>query len=136
MAKVIGYGQALKVWLLMLAAMLLLIFGGLFSDRLIHSTDAYAMARWFGVAVGIVIVIPWMLTIVWGVSAGDEYVRQVALVGTAIAFAIDILAYVGFNAAQEARLVSWSAHLPPLLVAMGAWLIGVSVAALYYRFRP
>ena len=35
-------------------------------------------------------------------------------------FVLDVLLHVGFNAAQDARLVSWSAHVPTLPAAIGA----------------
>jgi hypothetical protein len=67
---------------------------------------------------------------------GDEYLRQMALVGTAIGFVVNLIVYIGFNAMQDARLVSWSAHLAPMPVAIGAWVFGVTVAGLYFRYRP
>jgi len=135
MAKVVAYSQALKGLFFMLAAVLLLIFGGQWAEHLTHDPHAAWWIRAFGVVVAIASMIPWLLIFVFAIGAGDEYVRQVAIVGTAIAFVADLLVHVGFDVAQDARLISWNTHLLPLPLAMGLWLLGVSLAALYYRYR-
>ena len=136
MAKVLGYRQALKVWFLMVGAILVLIFGGQLSGHVAGNQEIAQVLRWLAVTVGVVCILPWILTVVWSVGAGDEFVRQIVLIGTSIAFVVDLLVHVGFNAAQDAKLVSWSTHISPLPVAIGAWFLGCSIAVLYYRFRP
>lgn len=136
MAKVLSLKQALKAWFFTLLAVVAFLFGGHFSEYLISDPNASSLIRWIGVSVAVGSLIPWLLLMVAGVGAGDEYVRQVALVGTAIAFVANLLFQVGFNAAQEARLIGSGTHLPPLPIAIGMWLLGCSLALLYYRLRP
>src|SRR5437588_438423 len=135
MAKVLSLSQALKAGLFFIFALLALAFGDRLGEHLMADPN-HSIVRWAGVGVVTACVVPWICTIVWGVAVGDEYVRQVALVGTAIGFVLDVLLHVGFIAAQDARLVSWSAHVPTLPAAIGAWLLGVLFAGLYYRYRP
>jgi hypothetical protein len=136
MAKVLTLNQALKALLFMIAAVLILLFGSQFADQLTRDPNATVYIRWLGVAVAVGVTVPWILLIVWAVSAGDEYVRQVALVGTSFAFLADVLVHIGFNAALDARLIGWNTQLLPIPLALGLWVLGVSIAALYFRYRP
>jgi hypothetical protein len=136
MAKVLSLKQALKGWLFMAAAVVAILFGSQLAERLMRDPGASAEMRWLGVFIAVVATIPWLFVIVRAIGNGDEYVRQVALVGTAFAFVVDLLVHIAYSAAQDARFVSWGRHLLPLPMAMGVWLLGVTIAALYYRFRP
>jgi len=133
--KVLTLNQGLRVSAYFVVALLLLYFGGEFSQRTFSRPDSSLPLRWTAVAVGTLSVIPWMLTVLWSVMVGDEYVRRIALVGTAGAFVAGILVQVAFNLLQDAKIVSWSTHLAPLPVSMGVWILGCGLSALYYRYR-
>lgn len=58
MAKVMSLQQALKFFLLLILAMVVLYGGGALSDRLVASQSAGI--RWLGVAAAIVSLLPWL----------------------------------------------------------------------------
>jgi len=135
MAKVIPLRQALIGMLAMLASLAVLFFGNRWSDTLLHSSGPPG-ARWLGVALAVVSIVPWIYCLAWGVAAGDEYVQHIALVGTALAFVLDLLAHVAFNTMVDARLLAPSSYLPELAAAIACWVVGCAIAMLYYRQRP
>jgi hypothetical protein len=136
MAKVIPLERAVKLFFITLVALLAMLGGSELSDRLISNHAASVSARWFGVTVAVLAVVPWVIMMVWAVGVGDEFIRQVALAGTAVAFVGNFLVKVGIAAARDAALVSATFDLPPLQLALGLWVGGVALAAIYYRFRP
>ena len=136
MAKVLTPQQAVKGWLIILLALASMLGGGAISDKLIADSTAPAIMRWFGVTVAVLAIVPWLLIMIWGIGAGDEFVRQIALVGTAIAFVGDLLVHIGVAVARDAALISATFDPPPLPLAMALWIAGLGLAALYYRFRP
>jgi hypothetical protein len=136
MAKVVPLNRLLKVLIFTLVAMACLILGATVSDSLFARPDASLSMKWVGVLVGTLSIVPWMVTVLWGISVGDEFVRRIALVGTAVAFAIDLVVHVAFNLLQDAKIVSWSTHLPAVPLAILLWMLGVGATTLYYRYRP
>ena len=134
MAKVLSLRQALKVWTAMILSAVLLYMGGELSDFLV-AEPASTASRWLGAIVAAGSIVPWVFLIAWGVGAADEYHRQIALVGTALAFVLDLLVHVFFNVLQDARLVGWTSHLVELPTAIIVWMVGVAIAAVYYRLR-
>ena len=136
MARVIPLRQALIGLLLMIASLVWLLFAGRWSEALLHSPGQSAGAGWLAVALAVLSVVPWLYCIAWSVAAGDEYVRHIVLVGTALAFVIDLLAHVALNTMVDARLVPRDLYPPEILFAIAAWLVGCALAILYYRQRP
>jgi hypothetical protein len=136
MAKVVPLNRLLKVLFYFLLAMACFVLGVEVSDRILARPDASLMLRWFAVVLGTVSIVPWMLTVLWSVGAGDEYVRRIALVGTAVAFAGDLLLHVAFNLLQDAKIIGWDTHLQPVAAAMVLWVLGICLTSLYYRYRP
>jgi len=128
--------QALKAMIATIAALMVFVFGSQLSDFLIAQPHPSTAVRWLAVFIATGSVVPWVLIIVFSLAASDEYIRQMTLCGTAIGFVGNLLLHVAFNTMQDARLVSWSSHLLPIPAAMGSWVFGVIVAALYFRFRP
>src|SRR5690348_6442750 len=100
MAKVIPLQRAVKVLCLALFALVAILAGGALGDRLISNASAPESARWIGVTVAILALVPWLFLIIWGVGLGDEFVRQIALIGTAVAFVGDLLVHVGITVAR------------------------------------
>jgi len=133
--KVIPLNQALKLWGLAIASAGLLYASGYIVDYLTASTTTSLGLRWLGVLVAVGSIVPWLLFIAWTLSVLDEYHRHVALVGTAMAFVGELLAHIGFNVMQDARLVSWSTHLQEIPLAMVVWLIGIGASVFYHRLR-
>jgi len=136
MAKVLTFNQALKLWVLAIVSAGLLYSGGYLSDWLISPPTASIWMRWLGVAVAVGSIVPWLFFIAWALSTADEYHRHVVLVGTAMAFVGELLAHIGFNVMQDARIVSWSTHLQEIPVAMILWVLGIALSAFYQRLRP
>jgi hypothetical protein len=136
MAKVLTLRQGVKVLITMLVALSAMVGGGALSDRLMSDAAAPLVTRWFGVTVAVLALAPWILMMVWAVAMGDEFIRQVALVGTAVAFVGDLLLNVGLAVARDAALVSATFDPPPLPMAMALWVAGVALAMIYYRLRP
>lgn len=135
MPKVVSLDSALKLWGLGLVAVVLMYFGGRFSDSLAASQTISLSLRWLAVAVAVLCMIPWLGFIAWSISLTDEYFRHVTMVGTAAAFIVNALVHVAFNAMQSAGLVSWSSHLLELPVGMIVWVACVAMAAMYHRIR-
>ncbi len=133
--KVVSLDKALKLWGLGLVAVVVMYFGGKFSDSIGANETASMTLKWTAVAVAVGCMIPWLWFIGWSISLTDEYFRHVAVVGTAAAFIVNALVHVGYNTMQAARMVSWSSHLLELPVGMIVWVACVSVAAIYYRLR-
>jgi len=131
MSKVMPLNQALKFFLVMVLALVVLYAGGALSDRLVANQSAGL--RWLGVAAAVVSLGPWLWIIFQSLSHADEYHRRIALVGTAAAFVIDLLFHVAFNVIVDAHLVSPTSSLPALPVAMGIWMLSVAGTFLYYR---
>jgi hypothetical protein len=134
MPKVLTLKQALKVWIWMILAAILLFKGGNLSDTLVGSNRV--AIRWLGVGVAALSQVPWIVLVAWGFSVADEYERHIGLVATAIAFVGYVLLYVTFAVIQNAHLVGEHFYLPYLPVAGLMWLIGLGLAKLYYRLRP
>jgi hypothetical protein len=133
--KVVSLDKALKLWGFALAAVIVMYFGGQFSESLAANQTASLFLKWTAVAIGVACMIPWLGFIAWSISLVDEYHRHVALVGTAAAFIVNALVHVAFNVMQSARLVSWSSHLLELPVGMFVWIACVAASATYYRLR-
>ena len=135
MAKVIPLQHAVKVFFIAIVALVVMLGGSELSDRLVSNASNAGLVRWFGVAIAMLALVPWVVLMVWGIGLGDEFVRRVALVGTALAFVGQFLIHVGIVVARDAALVRTNFDLPPLPLASGLWMVGVAIAALYYRFR-
>jgi hypothetical protein len=135
MAKVIPLDRFLKLLVYCVIAMVCLGFGGVFSEHVRHTPDASRWLRWLAVVIGTLSILPWMAIVVGGLWLGDEYVRHVALVGTAIAFGANVVFDMALAHMRNVRLVDAGAHLAVLPVAMALWVLGVGAAALYYRVR-
>jgi hypothetical protein len=133
--KVVSLDKALKLWGLGLVAVVVMYFGGQFSESIAGGHGSSALLKWTAVAIAVACMIPWLLFIAWTVSLVDEYHRHVALIGTAAAFVVDALVHVAFNVMQTAQIVSWSSHLLELPVGMLVWVTCVGIAAIYYRMR-
>ena len=136
MPKVLTYKQALKLWLWSILAAVAILAGGHISDALLEGTNPSLLARWMSVAAATLSAIPWILLVGWGISAADEYQRQIALVGTAIAFVANILLYTALGVMRDARIVGETTFIPYLPAAVVLWIVGVGLAAAYYRLRP
>src|SRR5581483_8693531 len=134
MAKVIPLSHLLKILGFCIIAVVCLLLGSEFTESVFQRADASIALRWGAVVVGTVSIVPWLWTVFWGVTTGDEFVQRVALVGTALAFVVAIVVNVAFGLLQDARIVGWDRHLQPVPTAIILWTFGVSVAALYYRF--
>lgn len=80
--------------------------------------------------------VPWVILMIRAIGLGDEFIRRVALVATAVAFVGGFLVHAGIAVARGAALVGATFDLPPLPLAIGLWIVGVGLARLYYRFRP
>jgi hypothetical protein len=73
--------------------------------------------------------------VAWGVSTADEFHRYVALVGTAIAFAADVILRSAIAVMHDTRLIAPQTDLSPVPTAMALWVISVVLASAYYRQR-
>jgi len=133
MAKALPLQQALKYFLLLILAMVVLYGGGAVSGHFVASPSAGL--RWLGVAVAVVSLVPWLGFIVTSLALADEYHRRIVLVGTAVAFVVGLLLHVAFNVIVDAHLVSPTFSLAELPVAMGVWVLSVGLTLLYYRMR-
>jgi hypothetical protein len=133
MAKVIPLQHALKIWFATIGSVVFLFFGGRLSDFLISDPTSSALVRWLGVFVAAVTVVPWVLIVAWTISVTDEYYRQMALVGTSVAFVLDLMTHIAYWTMVDAGLVRAGMGMHELGVAACAWIIGVSLAATYYR---
>jgi hypothetical protein len=131
MAKVMSLQQALKFFLFLILAMVVLYGCAYLSDRLVASPSV--ALRWLGVVAAIVSLLPWLGFIVTSLSHTDEYYRRIVLVGTAVAFILDLLVHTAFNVIVDAHLVSPASYLPSLPVAVGVWILSVGLTWLYYR---
>src|SRR6185503_17628078 len=96
---------ALKVWITTIAALALFMYGDHVSQRLIADASANEATRWVGVIIGTLSLLPLVVIIVGVISGADEYVRQVALRGTAVAFVVYLLTHVTYALLQDARLI-------------------------------
>jgi hypothetical protein len=133
--KVVSLDKALKLWGLGLVAVVVMYFGGKFSDSIGANETTSLAVRWTAVAISVGCMIPWLWFIAWSISLTDEYFRHVAVVGTAVAFVVDVLVHVAYTTMQSARLVSWTSHLLELPVGMLVWVACVAAAAIYFRLR-
>ena len=133
MAKALPLLQALKYFLLLILAMVVLYGGGTVSDHFVASPSAGL--RWLGVAVAVVSLLPWLGFLITSLALADEYHRRIVLVGTAVAFVVGLLVHVAFNVIVDAHLVSPTLSLAELPVAMGVWVLSVGLTLLYYRMR-
>lgn len=131
MAKVMSLQQALKFYLFLIVVLVVLLGGGSLSDHLVASPSAGL--RWLGVAAAIVSLLPWLGFIIAMLSHTDEYYRRVVLVGTSVAFVVDLIVHVAFNVMVDGHLVDPAFYLPTLPVAMGVWVASVGLTLLYYR---
>lgn len=134
--KVVSLDKALKLWGLGLVAVVVMYFGGRFSDSIGTNETASVAVKWAAVGVAVACMIPWLWFIGWSISLTDEYFRRVAVVGTAAAFVVNALVHVAYGTMQSARLVSWTSHLLELPVGMLVWIACVGAATIYYRLRP
>lgn len=134
MAKVIPLNRALLYGFFFLLSLVALGGGPWLSDHLLRSPST--TMRWIGVAVAVGSPLPWIVLVLLGISTWDEFQRHVALVGTAVAFVIELLVYTAVYAMQDARLISHSVSVPLLLTTALIWVISVGIAALYYRTQP
>jgi hypothetical protein len=131
MAKVVSLQQALKFFLWVILVLVVVTGGSSLSDHLVANQSA--RLRWLGVAVAVVSLLPWLGFIIASLSRADEYHRRIVLVGTAVAFVVDLLVHMAFNLIVNAHLVSPTSYLPALPVATGIWLASVGLTLLYYR---
>ena len=135
MAKVVPLRQALLFWFATIVAVVFLYYGGRLSDFLISDVHASAPVRWSGVLVGVLTVVPWLLIVILSLSAVDEYYHRVVLVGTAVAFVLDLMLHIGLDIARDAQLLDRGLYPPEVVSAAITWIIGVSFAVTYYRYR-
>src|SRR5262245_52072678 len=135
MAKAVPLKDALVFWTATVGSAVFLYYGGQLSEFLISDVHASALIRWAGVFVGVLGIVPWLVIIGLMLTVLDEYYRRVALLGTAVAFVLDLLLHVGFNIAMDAQLLGRGFYLAELPAAMATWVIGVTIGFLYYRFR-
>jgi hypothetical protein len=135
MTKVVSLDKALKLWGFGLFAVVVMYYGGQWSQSTATHQSSSLLLKWTAVAIGVICMIPWLGFIAWSISLTDEYYQHVALAGTAGAFIVDALVHVAFNLMQSARIVGWSSHLLELPVGMFVWIACVAVAAVYYRLR-
>ena len=133
--KVVSLEKALKLWGFALFAVIAMYYGGRLSDSIAADQSSSTLLKWTAVALAVACMIPWLGFIAWSISLTDEYLRHVALAGTAAAFIVNALVHVAFNVMQSARMVSWSSHLLEVPVGMFVWIGCVAVAAIYYRLR-
>lgn len=133
MAKVIPLQQALKLWFATIGSVVFVFFGGRLSDFLVSDPTASALVRWVGVLVAVVAVVPWVVVIAWTVSVTDEYYRQMTLVGTSVAFVLDLMAHIAYWAMIDAGLVRGGMGMHEFGVAACAWIFGMTLSATYYR---
>ena len=136
MAKVIPLRQALIGWTVTIASVVWLLFAGRWSDALVHSSHRSASTGWLAVGLAVLSVVPWIYCIAWAVAAADEYVRHIVLVGTALAFLIDLLAHIALNVMVDAQILPRDLYPPELVSAMASWVVSCGIAILYYRQRP
>ena len=135
MARVIPLRQAFIGLLVMIASWIWLFFASVWSAALLHSPTHSVAASWLAVALAVLGVVPWIYCVAWSIAAADEYVRHVFLVGTALAFIVDLVAHVAFSTMVDAHILARDAYVPEVVLAIGAWLVGCAIAMLYYRQR-
>lgn len=133
MARALPLQQALKYFLLLILAMVVLYAGSAATDHLVASPSTGL--RWLGVAVAIVSLVPWLGFVIASLSLTDEYHRRIVLVGTAVAFVVDLLVHVAFGVIVDAHLVGPGFYLAELPVAMGVWVASAGLTLFYYRMR-
>ena len=136
MAKVMSLRQALKMWGFILATLVLLFVAGQITDGVVNDPHASTGARWGSVLLTVVSLIPWVLVIAWSVSVADEFHRYVALVGTAIAFAADVVLRSGVDVMHHAHLIAPTTNLSPLPTAIGLWVVCIALTVVYFHLRP
>jgi hypothetical protein len=134
MAKVISLNRALVYGLFFLLSLVALGGGPRLSGHLLASPSP--TMRWIGVSVAVGYPLPWIVLVILGIGTWDEFQRHVALVGTALAFVMELLFYTAFYAMQDARLIGPSMKVPLLIPTGLIWILSVGIAALYYRTRP
>ena len=134
MARVIPLDRALRYGVFFILSVVALAGGGWWSDHLI--TNPSTAARWLGVVVAVVAPLPWLALVILGIGTWDEFQRHIALVGTAIAFVVELLFYTALYVMQDAKLVSPTFYVPHFVAAGAIWIAAVGVAALYYHVRP
>lgn len=134
MAKVIPLDRAFRYLLLFLLSLVALGGGPRLSEHLFASSSL-AM-RWLGVVVSVASPLPWLALVILGMGLWDEFQRHIALVGTAIAFVVELLFYMTFYALKSARLLGPAVYVPYLMATLFIWIVSVGVTALYYRARP
>ena len=136
MAKVIPPRMALIGLIVFIASLAWLVVAGRWSEALLHSSPRSTGTSWLAVALAVLSVIPWIYCVAWGVAAGDEYVRHIALVGTALAFVVALLVRIALNAMVDAQLIPHDLQVPELVSAIASWVLSCGIAILYYRNRP
>ena len=135
MAKVIPLRQALVGLIVTIGSMVWLVVASRWSEGLLRSPAHSAGTGGLAVALAVLSVVPWIYCVAWSIAAADEYVRHIAIVGTALAFVVGLLAHIALNVMIDAGFVAGDLHVPELVVALGAWLVGCAIAILYYRQR-
>jgi hypothetical protein len=135
MAKVIPLRQAAVGLITLIASAVLLYFGQQWPNALLHSSTPSSGSRWLAVAIAVISIVPWIYCIAWAIAAADEFVQHVALVGTALAFVVDLLVHIAFNVMMDARLLAPDSYLPEIGVAICCWIVTCAISILYYRPR-
>ncbi|MEP6765658.1 MAG: hypothetical protein ABJB66_15185 [Gemmatimonadaceae bacterium] len=135
MAKAIPVKQAARFWLFTVIAAVVLYYGYTISDYLIFNPTSSTAMKWLGVAMAPIAILPWLFVLVVSLSVVDEYYRRVVMVGTSVAFVLDIMFHMAFGAAVQAHVVSQSYYILELGAGIVSWLIGVSLCLAYYRLR-
>jgi hypothetical protein len=136
MAKVMTLPQALKLLGAFILAGVVQGFGPHLADLLMSPPSASVWARGLGVVIAVGSSLPYLALVYWLMGASDEYNRHILLVGTALAFILNLLAHLGLYALQEARFVDGRYFLTIWPTTVVVWLIGLTLATLYYRVRP
>src|SRR5258708_1638171 len=108
MAKVIPLNRALQYGLFFLLSLVALGGGPRLSDHLLASPSP--TMRWIGVVVAVGSPLPWIVLMILGIGTWDEFQRHVTLVGTALAFVMELMFYTAFYAMQDARLIGPTAY--------------------------
>src|SRR5207237_5917164 len=105
MAKVLTLPQLLKLLGAMIFAGIAAGFGPHVADLLMSPPSPSLWARCLGVVIVVGSSVPYFVLVVWLMGASDEYNRHIMLVGTALAFVLNLVAHIGLHALQEARFV-------------------------------
>ena len=85
------------------------------------------------VALGVCGFLLWLGGTARAIRAGNEFTRQIHLVALACAFAATALFIFVCDMLQRAGFLYYISLMTLFLVMMGAWLLAVALASLYYR---